>query len=107
METTTDEEGWVTGPALETVIALGGIRAGDMVRLQRLEETPGVSLRSGAEIEVEQVFGPEDQPLSLHAIWKPGQTAVAQFTVAGGGYSGSWWLVWEHVAAWKPKRKAG
>lgn len=94
METTTDEEGWVTDPvALEVVVALRAMKVGDLVKLDLSKVSYSI-------------------PEEFHMV--EGQVVgVARGCATDVCYPGVFWrddgVTWtwrvgqEQVAAWRPK----
>ena len=92
----TDDYGWIDDPAaIDTVVALQGIRVGDEVRLQN-SGTYGV-VRAGPDGAVGVVSSVED-------IWDsfyPNAVARVQFN---GPTSFPYFLQRRHIGAWRPRR---
>jgi hypothetical protein len=100
----TSEEGWVTGPALVTALALGAIRPGDMVRVKNLKSSFGDKDESGhADVGV---VGTDCLP--TYATIESVREAVLNYRVCfwEGAVPGSWWI-WKpsEVVGWKPQKR--
>ncbi len=83
----TEEDGWVTGPAFETVVALNGIRPGDWVR-----HAPNC-----ADINILQAYvGCADRVKKVYAAAPQAPRKIDIFTTEG-------WHTDEHyIDGWKP-----
>lgn len=93
-----DEDGWITGPALETAIAIGAILPGDMVMVKPVEgqrDTVGLTDRHRVSWTIPHKVLPDLKHGSSKFVC----------TINGDGYSDRWWLIEENVAAWQPQKR--
>lgn len=102
MSSPADEDGWVTGPLLATVLALGGIRPGDEIRIK---DAAGSSISNVPDGSVGVVLSTHSGhsefliPYEVRFYNHENRSRLSQ----------GWWI-WKEseITAWRrPKKTAG
>lgn len=90
-----DNDGWVTGKALETVIALKGMRVGDQLKVC------GEFIRHNYPYVARiNSFDSIDGAPYVNLLTRSGELRAD----AGSGKAEDWGTFWPEIKAWRPRR---
>lgn len=105
-----DNEGWVTGEVLETVIALKAIRPGDWIKLNLKDvDLMGMHIGfHGAASQVEKVYWDNGSNGRASELSLRGVLGKSLFVSHWGGYAVPAYVIRGcHILAWRPARAKG